>query len=950
MVGAGSGGSASGLGQSVGGYGGAPLEGAGCDVQSSVGQVYVRAAEPVSSASPPATSMAALATVSDGASAMSGAERVDHGGCTDGHEKTGKPILTLENMLQVAAQVLQATPSSTGTASLPSMRVLRVKSVSRATVAEGEGKPCALLDSGATHALRKATSEEEWLKGELVKVALAGGQSITMRMNEAQTFLLPPTPDDGEGSKASIVPMGALVATLGYKMEWNQSRCKLIGRNGEKIKLKVRGGCPDRSEAQALNLIARLEEDKLKSLNDTVIKSRGRIREAALRLKETWFDRLRRYATTGRTADAAQAIVEAPHHVNIPMQCFEGMAVETGDETLWTSLKELGFWKRRRRKQILQSDRIVLHLFSGKGEKPQFRRLEGNGRILFPIHLENGQDVCHPALWKVLVKICAKGNVDAVIGGPPCRTFSILRHRPPGPPPLRSRTHPYGLPQLEAANRDYVNQDTAYFVRHLYLHSLATAGRVERGDVRTKEVAMALEQPADPDEYLNPENELFGTVPTFWRTPLWEIYHQENMMKITFDQHVLGQVARKPATVGTHMWSLKQLDGMQAEGNPPPWKGSSPELATWAPGLCEAIAEGLRDWGDAPRLLRMTPEQWRDHVNRGHLPYRRDCVTCVMGGGVGPRHGRVEHPEAFTLTADTSGPVKTPGEDCHARGSKRKIKYLLVARLRVPKIFLQGAGCPADDSLKEEDLPEGIPEDPMEAVLEEDEMPPRDIEEEGEEAERDPEERREGRDPGDEGLEDMVPPEMSSLVWAVGLADNKSGTVLEALQDIIAYCKSMNMPILRFHSDKSMEFYPHGTRRWLKSQGLRMTSSEGGVPETNGAAERTVRWIKQPARVLLHGARLPPDLWPYAASTAAVQQRARALGFEARLAAPFVSRVHVRQKAYDEKGTVLRPDNLRVQWLGGRYQASVTSYLEGILSMWKEKSRCSPTLYMCAHI
>ena len=59
--------------------------------------------------------------------------------------RIGKPILTLENMLQVAAQVMQATPSSMGTASLPS--VLRVKSVSKATEAEGEGKPCALLDS-----------------------------------------------------------------------------------------------------------------------------------------------------------------------------------------------------------------------------------------------------------------------------------------------------------------------------------------------------------------------------------------------------------------------------------------------------------------------------------------------------------------------------------------------------------------------------------------------------------------------------------------------------------------------------------------------------------------------------------------------------------------------------------------------------------------------------------
>ena len=36
-------------------------------------------------------------------------------------------------------------------------------------------------------------------------------------------------------------------------------------------------------------------------------------------------------------------------------------------------------------------------------------------------------------------------------------------------------------------------------MRYVYLHSLATAGRVERDDARTKEVAMALEQPADPD-------------------------------------------------------------------------------------------------------------------------------------------------------------------------------------------------------------------------------------------------------------------------------------------------------------------------------------------------------------------------------------------------------------------------------------------------------------------
>ena len=125
--------------------------------------------------------------------------------------------------------------------------------------------------------------------------------------------------------------------------------------------------------------------------------------------------------------------------------------------------------------RTVQSNRIVLHLFSGKKEK--FRRLEGGGRLVLSIDLENGQDIRHPVLWKVLVKMCMQVKVDAVVGGPPCRTFSILRHRPPGPLPLRSRAHPYGLPQLGDGDRDYVNQDTAYFVRFVYLHSLATAKR-----------------------------------------------------------------------------------------------------------------------------------------------------------------------------------------------------------------------------------------------------------------------------------------------------------------------------------------------------------------------------------------------------------------------------------------------------------------------------------------
>ena len=128
---------------------------------------------------------------------------------------------------------------------------------------DGEG-PMALLDSGATHALRAAETETEWLESELVKVTLAGGKSVNMRMNAASRLLFPPKPNGAGSREMPIIPMGELVQTLGYKMEWAGKKCKLVGRDGETIQLRVRQNCPVLTESQALGLISRLEDVKLK--------------------------------------------------------------------------------------------------------------------------------------------------------------------------------------------------------------------------------------------------------------------------------------------------------------------------------------------------------------------------------------------------------------------------------------------------------------------------------------------------------------------------------------------------------------------------------------------------------------------------------------------------------------------------------------------------------------
>ena len=72
-------------------------------------------------------------------------------------------------------------------------------------------------------------------------------------------------------------------------------------------------------------------------------------------------------------------------------------------------------------------------------------------------------------------------------------------------------------------------------------------------------------------------------------------------------------------------------------------------------------------------------------------------------------------------------------------------------------------------------------------------------------------------------------------------------------------------------------------------------------------------------KVLLKGAAMAPEFWPFAIAMASARQRAETLGFTTRVAAPFGSKVMVKQKPYDERGTVAKPDNMKTMWLEGTY-------------------------------
>ena len=147
----------------------------------------------------------------------------------------GQPILSWEALLQAAAKVAGA-PSEP---KAPNLRVLSIHGHS------AEDRAYALVDSGATHPLRRAECHEEWQSASPVSVHLAGGEIVELRMNQGGTLLVPTSAATRTRSASPIVPLGSLVEVLGYKMEWHGSRCRLTSREGEVLNLRVRDGCPE---------------------------------------------------------------------------------------------------------------------------------------------------------------------------------------------------------------------------------------------------------------------------------------------------------------------------------------------------------------------------------------------------------------------------------------------------------------------------------------------------------------------------------------------------------------------------------------------------------------------------------------------------------------------------------------------------------------------------------
>ncbi|CAE7838747.1 RE1 [Symbiodinium sp. CCMP2592] len=706
--------------------------------------------------------------------------------------------------------------------------------------------------------------------------------------------------------------------------------------------------CPFIQEDQALRLIGELEAERLKEFDLSVQAMEAELRQLSSPLDPT--EALRKFVSSSATGHLIRAVFAQPYLQQLPeslkARLCDGLPGVT-DQHAWSMLKRLPL-PRPKRRALLGSKQWVVYLGAGpvKTQDPLKQWCDERNVQYLPVDLlqpgGKGWDLTVPnGVWSVLLWAAANGRVAAVLSSPPHRTWFE------GDPqdPRRSSEDVWSSSEVGSAQF----KENLFQVQDMLLWSLSS---VEHSNSAARGVS--------PD--------------AFWETSSWKAFEQWSRSEVVrFHQGSLGQSWSQPTALGTNL-PLRHLRGLPPQGSPQPPTKDQPY--GWSVGLMKEIveafegrvkgpsveeldrmiSEGYRRKSDelsdgsassdsssvtvsAPseangQVVIQTPqapelsigaltaaqkEEWKAHVQRGHIPYRRDCKFCVEGSGLGLQHRRIKNPQAYTLSVDLFGPMSglERGRDEQSVSGNPHIKFGLVGAFRLPRSVV----LPPTEISSVPAPQEGVDQSDDHARLEEELAeyePSLDCEEEDAEpfpellqgvAEQTPVipdkpdglgvSAVDGDSAGDKGLgpipafqeEDSIPQQLNldeeieqctagvelvTLRYVVGLKSKSGSDVTAGVQKLILEISRL-YPVKVLHCDPGTEFGSDRLSTWLSGQGVRLQTTVPTDKQANGVAERTVGWMKSRARTLLSSAELPAGYWPLAMRYAAECQNRQVL-------------------------------------------------------------------------
>ena len=504
---------------------------------------------------------------------------------------------------------------------------LRTFRISKLTQSQTKG----LLDSGATHPLRPRRKGERTSHFSKVTVNLAGDRQVVMHLAPSGVII------GAEGTEP-IIPMGD---EAGLQV-WHPKRGRLP--------IQVEDGCPMVSQEIALSLIEELEE-----------KAGGVIRALKMTVDQ-------------ETAWLAKLVREHPAFASLPEKVKAALIEPPADH-----VRDLG---NRRMRKLWRKKGMVIHAFSGEDSgyhlKRAFHEVGGDKRLIYEfdkLHGKKEKDFSpQGSAYPTLLRAALDGMVQAWIGGPPCRTRSMLRHLPvnggTGPRPLRAWDgEEFGKRDLNMNEKEQVEGDDILMWRFLLLYVVSDTVRKVKEEKPTK---LLMEQPADLPTW--PE------VVTIWRTKEWRMLEKIHGLDLqTFNQSEFGALATKPTSTGGNLPLQVPLPGRK--GTPRRVEGKSNQeifedsrnLARWPPAMMRGIAEAIQVT-DFHQPVKIRQLSWSEHVAAGHTPFRRDCRVCQEAAARDCVHRRSKPPaKVGVLSLDTAGPFRR-APDLH----KRTARYLLV--------------------------------------------------------------------------------------------------------------------------------------------------------------------------------------------------------------------------------------------------------------------------------
>ena len=121
-------------------------------------------------------------------------------------------------------------------------------------------------------------------------------------------------------------------------------------------------------------------------------------------------------------------------------------------------------WNRRKRRQLLLArNGVLLNLFAGSTRQCFQAFADRNHMALLDIDLQ--EDLALEQTFSSLLSLALCGRIKILLAGPPCRTYSVLRSRPGGPPVVREGPERWGLEGIPWIEAQKVEGDNVLWVR-----------------------------------------------------------------------------------------------------------------------------------------------------------------------------------------------------------------------------------------------------------------------------------------------------------------------------------------------------------------------------------------------------------------------------------------------------------------------------------------------------